>query len=88
LLLISDTDAWAEFRTGDASFALGSPAETPIAAQGAVAVFESDELDRLIEGITTEGGRLIAKRDMGDHGELATCLDPQGNLFQVLVKAR
>jgi predicted enzyme related to lactoylglutathione lyase len=87
-LKFRDGDAWAEFRTGDASFALGSGAEAATAEKGAVVVFESDEMDALLERITRDGGRLITKRDMSDHGELATCCDPQGNLFQVLVKVR
>jgi predicted enzyme related to lactoylglutathione lyase len=85
-LKFRDGDDWAEFRTGDASFALGSPAETPPNVTGAVAVFESDELDGLIERVGACGGKLLGQRDMGAHGTVATFRDPQGNLFQVVRK--
>lgn len=85
-LKFRDDNAWVEFKTGDASFALGSPDESPADINGAVVVFESDEFDNLIKRIEMEGGYLVAQRNMGDHGNVATCRDPQGNVFQVLVK--
>jgi predicted enzyme related to lactoylglutathione lyase len=41
----------------------------------------------LHQKITSAGGELLARRDMGSHGVVATYKDPEENIFQIFSKA-
>ncbi len=78
---------WVQFRTGTASFAIGSPAEASPGASGATVVFDVANIDAAIGQSEKAGGKLVQKRDMGAHGKTASVRDPEGNLIQFLQKA-
>lgn len=84
-LKFRDGSRWAEFQVGDSRFALGSPEEAPAGmSMGAVSVFQVAELTPLLDKAIAAGGKVLDVRDMGAHGRVATLLDPEGTVFQVL----
>jgi predicted enzyme related to lactoylglutathione lyase len=72
-----DENKWTQFRLQRSAFALSSAEEAAQGAVGAVPVFQ----------IASAGGQLLAQRDMGTHGVVATYKDPEENVFQVFRKS-
>jgi predicted enzyme related to lactoylglutathione lyase len=85
-LAFRDRDNWCQFKAGQVSFALSSPAEAAKGAEGSVIVFEASDLAVLSQRIERLGGRHLSTRDMGSHGSVATFADPENNLFQLHVR--
>lgn len=79
----ADAERWVQYDAGGANFAVGSPAEFPEGAAGAVAVFEVSDLDARRTRLADAGIRIVASRDMGDHGRTITVVDPAGNYLQL-----
>jgi predicted enzyme related to lactoylglutathione lyase len=86
-LAFRDRGHWCQFKAGQLSFALSSPAEAAQGARGSVVVFEATGLIALAQRIERLGGRHVATRDMGSHGSVATFADPETNLFQLHVRS-
>lgn len=83
----ADGDQWVQYDGGNTNFALAGPRESPAGAQGTVVVFEVDTLDGVADIIASSGGHLEGIRDMSSHGKVATCRDPEGNLFQLFCRS-
>ena len=83
-----DGARWCQFRLGEVNFALGSPEEASPGAAGSIAVFETAELDAAATRVAEAGGAVLSRRDMGAHGIVLTCADPEQNLFQFSPAAR
>lgn len=83
-----DGNKWSQFRVGNTNFALSAPEEAAPVEGAAVIVFEAEDMEAATHRITTGGGRLLASRDMGTHGTVATFADPDNNIFQVFAKSR
>jgi predicted enzyme related to lactoylglutathione lyase len=83
-----DKDKWTQFRLPRSAFALSSPEEAAQGAVGAVPVFQvtGDAQDEVRQKILAAGGQLLAQRDMGTHGVVATYKDPEENIFHVFSK--
>jgi predicted enzyme related to lactoylglutathione lyase len=78
-----DGERWCQFRLGNTNFALSSADEAAPGALGSLAVFEADDAAEAERRVQEAGGRVLAWRDMGSHGAVLTCADPEGNLFQI-----
>ncbi len=78
-----DGERWCQFRLGNTNFALSSIEEAAPGAAGSVAVFEADDAAEAERRVRQAGGGIVARRDMGSHGAVLTCADPEGNLFQI-----
>ncbi|MDQ0468359.1 VOC family protein [Labrys wisconsinensis] len=83
----ADGERWVQFDAG-ANFAIAAPEEAPAGVRGAVVVFEVDALPALCERIEAAGGRILGRRDMGEHGRTVTAADPEGTVFQLFERAR
>lgn len=83
-----DANKWTQFRQQRSAFALSCAEEAAQGAIGAVPVFQvtGEAQDDVQRKIVSAGGQLIGTRDMGSHGVVATCKDPEGNLFQIFSK--
>lgn len=79
----ADGERWVQYDAGGVNFAICSPAEFPEGAAGAVVVFEVPDLDARQEELAAAGIRIVASRDMGDHGRTVTVIDPSGNYLQL-----
>lgn len=73
-------------KAGSAVFALSSPDEAAPGATGSVIVFDAVDLETVAQQVDRFGGQLVAVRDMGAHGRVATVLDPESNFFQLHVR--
>ncbi|MDN7179522.1 glyoxalase [Caballeronia sp. SEWSISQ10-4 2] len=84
-----DENKWTQFRLQRSAFALSSAEEAAEGAVGAVPVFQvaGEAQDEVRQKILSTGGQLLAKRDMGTHGIVATYKDPEENIFQVFSKS-
>jgi predicted enzyme related to lactoylglutathione lyase len=76
-----DDNKWTQFRLQRSAFALSSAEEAAQGAVGAVPVFQVAGEAR------DEVRQLLAQRDMGTHGVVATYKDPEKNIFQVFSKS-
>ena len=76
-------DRWAQFDAGGVNFSLSSPAEAAEGAQGAVVIFEVDDIDAARGRLEAQGATVEGTRDMGAHGRALTFRDPDGNLVQL-----
>ena len=85
-LAFRDRDNWCQFKAGPVAFALSSPSEAAQGARGSVIVFDAADLAALAQRIERLSGRLLASRDMGSHGGVATFADPENNLLQLHVR--
>lgn len=85
-----DGNKWTQFRQQRSAFALSSAEEAAPGAVGAVPVFQvaGDAQNELHQKITSAGGELLARRDMGSHGVVVTYKDPEENIFQIFSKAQ
>ncbi|MBI0537229.1 glyoxalase [Roseomonas sp. KE2513] len=81
-----DEEHWCQFRLGDTGFALSSIGEAAPGASGSVAVFGTDDLDKAASRVTAAGGAVHGRRDMGSHGAVLNCADPEGNPFQIFAR--
>jgi predicted enzyme related to lactoylglutathione lyase len=81
-----DGSRWCQFSLGETGFALSSADEAAPGAAGSVAVFEAEDLDAAAARVQAAGGTLHGRRDMGSHGAVLTCADPEGNLFQIFAR--
>jgi predicted enzyme related to lactoylglutathione lyase len=84
-----DKNKWTQFRLQRSAFALSSAEEAAQGAVGAVPVFQvaGESQDEVRQKILSAGGQLLAQRDMGTHGVVATFKDPEENVFQVFSKS-
>jgi predicted enzyme related to lactoylglutathione lyase len=84
-----DKNKWTQFRLQRSAFALSSAQEAAQGAVGAVPVFQvaGESQDEVRQKILSAGGQLLAQRDMGTHGVVATFKDPEENVFQVFSKS-
>ncbi len=82
-----DGSRWCQFRLGEVNFALGAPEEAAAGAAGSIAVFETMEPDAAAARVAEAGGTVLSRRDMGAHGIVVTCADPEQNLFQLLSRS-
>ncbi len=82
-----DGTRWAQFDAGGVNFSLSSPAEAAAGAQGAVVIFEVDDIDVARSRLETAGASVLDTRDMGAHGRSLTFRDPDGNLVQLFQRA-
>ena len=84
----ADGTRWVQYDAGGAAFALAGPEEAPEEdADGAVAVFEVDDLDAARERLAAAGIPVVSERDMGPHGRVLTLRDPAGTLVQLFARA-
>ena len=86
-LQFADEDRWIQLKAGDDSFAIASPGEGVAGQSGAVPVFEVDDLEEHAASIESCGGRVLERRDMGDHGRVLTFSDPEGNIAQLFTRS-
>ncbi|NPT46362.1 glyoxalase [Paraburkholderia sp. 1N] len=84
-----DENKWTQFRLQRSAFALSSAEEAAQGAVGAVPVFQvaGEAQGEVRQKILSAGGQLLAQRDMGTHGVVATYKDPEENIFQVFSKS-
>ena len=80
-LKFRDGDHWIQFDAGGHNFAIAGPREATV-AQGAVVVFEVNDLAAVCQRFEELGGRVETIRDMGSHGKVATLVDIAGNAIQ------
>src|SRR6266542_2660658 len=71
-LKFQDGARWAQFDAGGVNFSLSAPEEAAQGAQGAVVIFEVDDLDASQERLTAQGAAVLDTRDMGAHGRSLT----------------
>lgn len=84
----ADGTRWVQYEAGGAAFALAGPEEAPEAdAEGAVAVFEVDDLDAARARLVAAGIPIVSERDMGSHGRVLTVRDPAGTFLQLFARA-
>jgi predicted enzyme related to lactoylglutathione lyase len=82
-----DGSRWAEFKfASGARLAVASPEEASSSGPGAVAVFESDDLEADIARLREAGITAAASRDMGSHGRVVTFESDWGT-FQIFGRA-
>ncbi|MFT9256687.1 MAG: VOC family protein [Acetobacter sp.] len=81
-LKFADGERWVQFGTGNANFALAGAAEYPTGAQGAIAVFEVDDMAAFRARCAASNVTEVGLRDMGDHGKVLTIKDLDGNIVQ------
>ena len=82
-LRFRDGGHWAQFSLAGQNLALAGSRETAPGQNGPAPVFEVDDLDAFSVTIEAGGGAGLETRDMGDHGRVVSCRDPEGNIFQL-----
>lgn len=82
-----DGARWAQFDAGGVNFSLSSPEEAAAGAQGAVVIFEVDDIDAVRDRLEAQGATMLDGRDMGSHGRTLTFSDLDGNLVQLFQRA-
>jgi len=82
-----DGDKWCQLNAGRADVALASGEEAHPVVQGAAIVYQVDDLEAASQRVVAAGGSALATRDMGSHGRVATCVDIEGNYFQLFASA-
>jgi predicted enzyme related to lactoylglutathione lyase len=82
-----DGDKWCQLNGGRADVALGSGEEAHPVVQGTAIVYQVDDLADASQRVITAGGSVLATRDMGSHGQVATCRDIEGNVFRLFASA-
>ena len=87
-LRFRDGDRWAQFDTGDASFAIASREEALGAAPGEwLPVFQVPSLEVSMVEARAAGGKVGEVRDMGDHGRTVRVTDTSGASFALFQPA-
>ena len=87
-LKFRDGDKWAQFDTPGAPLALSSQEEAAPGAHGTVAVMEIDNMDETRRALEAKGVGVTPIRDMGSHGRVMSCNDPDGNVLQLFERAK
>ena len=88
-LRFRDGDRWAQFDTGDASFALAGDEEALGAAPGEwLPVFQVPSLEVSMTEARAAGGKVGEVRDMGDHGRTVRITDNAGACFALFQPAK
>lgn len=82
-----DGAKWAQFDAGGVNFSVSSPEEAAENAQGAVVIFEVDDIEATRAKVEREGATVLGARDMGGHGRSLTFRDPDGNVVQLFQRA-
>ena len=72
-----------QLAAGDTRLALSSPDEAAPATEGKVVVFAVDDLDAMREKLVASGISIELERDMGSHGRIIACRDPDGGVIQL-----
>ncbi|MFV3126152.1 VOC family protein [Niveispirillum sp. KHB5.9] len=85
-LKFRDGGNWTQLSIGGGNFALASAVEAGAGDKGATVTFEADDPDAVAADVERLGGRILGRRDMGSHGSIVTCADPEGNVFQLFAK--
>lgn len=85
-LLRREGSSWAEFETGTIRLALHGAVEgRPVAAGGATAVFEVEDLDAARGALEEKGVELLDHMgEVEGYARFASFLDPDGNTVQVI----
>jgi len=78
-----DGGKWCQLTAGDTKLALSSPEEATPAENGSVVVFQVDDLDAARAQLEAAGTEIEAVRDMGNHGRILACRDPDGTILQL-----
>jgi predicted enzyme related to lactoylglutathione lyase len=82
-----DGHKWCQLDAGRADVALGGSAEAHPIAQGTVVVYQVSDLEAAKGRVLAAGGAILATREMGSHGSVATCTDVEANHFQLFASA-
>jgi predicted enzyme related to lactoylglutathione lyase len=82
-----DGDRWCQLNAGRADIALGNGEEAHPVVQGTAVVYQVDDLTAASQRVVAAGGSVLATRDMGSHGQVATCRDVEGNDFRLFTPA-
>ncbi len=83
----TDGDKWCQLNGGRADVAIASTAEAQPLPSGTTAVYQVEDLSVASQRVVSAGGAVVATRDMGAHGSVATCADVEGNHFQLFASA-
>jgi predicted enzyme related to lactoylglutathione lyase len=78
-----DGSRWCQLDGGRVDLALSSEEEAQPCPGGTVVVYQVESLDEGRDRVTAAGGRVLHRRGMGAHGDVMTCLDVEGNHFQL-----
>ena len=78
-----DGGKWCQLAAGDSGLALASPEEAAPAKADSVVVIRVDDLDAARAALEAAGTEVEAYRDMGDHGRVIACRDPDGTFLQL-----
>ena len=82
-VVFRDGEKWCQLAAGDSRLALSSPREAAPAEAGSVVVIRVDDLDAVRAALEAAGTEVEASREMGDHGRIVTCRDPDGTYLQL-----
>ena len=87
-LKFQDGQRWSEFDAGNGTtIALSSADESGLGVKGSVVVFQVNDAEGLTDLLIARGAKIVARRDMGNHGRLIAISEPSGNTFQLFEKA-
>ena len=78
-----DGSRWCQLDGGRVDLALSSRDEAEPCPGGTVAVYQVENLDEARSRVSAAGGRVLHRRRMGAHGQVMTCVDVEGNHFQL-----
>lgn len=82
----ADEEHWVQLAIAGSNLALAGPRESA-APQGAVVVYEVDDIAAHETAIVAAGGTIISQCDMGSHGRTLGFADPSGNIGQLFQRA-
>lgn len=86
-LRFQDEEKWCQMSAGKIDFAISSPQEAFPCTEGVVLVFSVQDITSAKTQIINAGGKVVHERSMGEHGNVCTCCDIEGNQFQIHAKA-
>ena len=78
-----DGGKWCQLAAGETGLALAAPQEAAPAEAGSVVVFRVGDLDAVRARLAAAGIAIEAERDMGSHGRILACRDPEGTVLQL-----
>jgi predicted enzyme related to lactoylglutathione lyase len=88
-LLRREGSNWAEFEAGPIKFALHGAVEGhPVAAGGATASFQVDDLDAAVAAVESRGAAIGHRGEVGTEARYAILRDPDGNSVQLIEYSR
>lgn len=82
-----DGGKWCQLDAGGANFALSAPEEAAPGANGTVVVLQVDDLEATRRQLEGAGVTVEDVRDMGSHGRVLTCRDPDGTVLQLFQRS-